>query len=1021
MKKILLSLALVMLLAVSLAFGICAEDAEAGDTACEHDWFFTGYDEENMPTCDIEGIANYECLVCGETKTENVFHRLTAAETIVEGQEPTCTEYGYATYECVWCSVTETRKIAPRHAYEVTETVNATCTEAGSQTFACTLCGDSYTEELPANGHNQKWQYDSTTATCTQAGVETYGCWNCDATFEVEVEAYGHDWNVDDSTLDLEAHTVDRTCNNCGTTEKISSFGMEADPITITIPGSFTASVTGDWTYYTFTHAEGYITFTFDTTNVNALIKDTTGTYETQYFWGGDTTWQGELMASGKYVIAISSSNGSADIAVTTEFEETDVPDFGEIPDKAILIEGTNTAYTSTGKVWYTFETPSLGTVTITVEGNATVSYGTDATALTEYTAPFVDEYGYTTYYIFVESEEEATIIINVEAPVGSMDNPLTIVVGQDNIISTQGGWATYYAQYTPEANGTLTITFDSEKYANVIIQCGTHPYMMYTPVTSGDEIEVSAWTTTYYFGITTEDYAPVEFTLTAAFEETAPEAPEPEIEIGELIGSMDVTTTNSYGYNEEGEYDTYIAESYGQYTFFVPAGLGFYSKTAYDAWKEAEIGFYDNEAGAYVTVTLEAGQEYSFYVGATTEEAWTIDVYYFTHVCEWTETNRVDATCIETGTIYYACECGETKEEVIPVDLVNGHDLYDIEAEIGNPTDNKNGKYALTSGVACDLCGEYIAEPEYSSPDFKINSASLALSQDINIIYTVTLPDGYTNPYMVFYFGDSATEYLVEDFKQIEGTNEYEFKFTGIKFYLMNENVNAYLYATVNGKTAVYNVAEYSVKQYCVNKLKDENSSDELVTLISDLLVAGAKTQIYEGKNTDNLITDVVVAAIGKELSPSADVEVPSDENKKAVTNNSGDYLWKSATLKIGNATYISLEFTATSIENLKIKVNIDGVNYDYYFSAEDFNKVDENKYSIDINQIKASKYASTVTATFWENGVQVCGTATYSVNSYVYSIQNNVNADENALALANALYNYGKSVVAFEAASNN
>jgi len=223
-------------------------------------------------------------------------------------------------------------------------------------------------------------------------------------------------------------------------------------------------------------------------------------------------------------------------------------------------MEGVNYSYESTGKVWYTIEIPTPGTVSFDIEGNATVSYGTDPEALTVYTAPFIEEYGETKYYILVESTEEVTVVVDVEVPKGTMDNPLEIVVGQDNAVSTNGGWSTYYATYYANANGTLTLTFDC---ANAVIQCGTHPYFMQTSVTSGTAIEVSAWTT-YYFGITTSDNMPANFDIAASFEGEVIEPEEPTDNIGTIIDSMDVVTSDTYGYHDK---YTFTADKAGTFT----------------------------------------------------------------------------------------------------------------------------------------------------------------------------------------------------------------------------------------------------------------------------------------------------------------------------------------------------------------------------------------------------------------------------------------------------------------------
>jgi len=42
------------------------------------------------------------------------------------------------------------------HLYVEDVTKSASCTENGIKTFACSLCGDSYTEDIPAAGHQEE-------------------------------------------------------------------------------------------------------------------------------------------------------------------------------------------------------------------------------------------------------------------------------------------------------------------------------------------------------------------------------------------------------------------------------------------------------------------------------------------------------------------------------------------------------------------------------------------------------------------------------------------------------------------------------------------------------------------------------------------------------------------------------------------------------------------------------------------------------------------------------------------------
>ena len=64
---------------------------------------------------------------------------------------------------------------AQSHDYRQTASTAATCTEAGSVTYTCADCGDSYTETVPALGHDYAAADDAgdTIYTCTRCG-DTY-------------------------------------------------------------------------------------------------------------------------------------------------------------------------------------------------------------------------------------------------------------------------------------------------------------------------------------------------------------------------------------------------------------------------------------------------------------------------------------------------------------------------------------------------------------------------------------------------------------------------------------------------------------------------------------------------------------------------------------------------------------------------------------------------------------------------------------------------------------------------------
>lgn len=109
-------------------------------------------------------------------------------------------------------------------------------------------------------------------------------------------------------------------------------------------------------------------------------------------------------------------------------------------------------------------------------------------------------------------------------------------------------------------------------------------------------------------------------FTLTIVGEQ----APE----LGEDSDTLiNVATTDTYTYDVD--VYSYTAKAEGYYTFNVPAGLGFQTKSSYDKNGAPEVDFYDNTNGDTVEIGLKANQTVEFHVAATTKDTWAITVDY--------------------------------------------------------------------------------------------------------------------------------------------------------------------------------------------------------------------------------------------------------------------------------------------------------------------------------------------------------------------------------------------------------
>lgn len=211
-----------------------------------------------QPTCSEKGERTYKCDICGDIYIEDIAKTEHDYEDTVVN--PTCTERGYTEHICKVCADSYKDDYTPAlghdHISQITKQV--ACETDGEKTFTCTRCGDTYTEAIPATGHNDivtvveptctadgytehkckdcgrvvrsdvtkalGHDYDSkitTKASCTEDGVLTYICTRCDESYTEKIPATGHKYNdvVTEASCDKGGYTL-HTCANCGDSYK---------------------------------------------------------------------------------------------------------------------------------------------------------------------------------------------------------------------------------------------------------------------------------------------------------------------------------------------------------------------------------------------------------------------------------------------------------------------------------------------------------------------------------------------------------------------------------------------------------------------------------------------------------------------------------------------------------------------------------------------------------------------------------------------------------------------------------
>lgn len=288
-----------------------------------------------------------------------------------------------------------------------------------------------------------------------------------------------------------------------------------------------------------------------------------------------------------------------------------------------------------------------------------------------------------------------------------------------------------------------------------------------------------------------------------------------------------------------------------------------------------------------------------------------------------------------------------------------------------------------------------------YNLKKLAIKSAYLHVNEDINLIYTVQVPDGFTNAAAEFTFMDNT--YQVTDYT-VGTDGRYSFEFENVTPQHMGEPVDVTVTANYGDYSFSHTNSGYSVRKYCVNML-GKSTDSILRTLLADILVYGEKAQRYTGYKTDALVTD------GVDLADASTYPGLSGLTEKFVGAADPNTFWKAASLHLRNNVTMNLFFCTDDTTNLSVKVSIDGRTETF----TDFTQVEGQPgvYCVSFRDIMATEFGATVSAEFFRSGAKVGNTLKYTVNTYICSKQ--ADSDETLANLVKVLYNYGVSALTY------
>ncbi len=135
-------------------------------------------------------------------------------------------------------------ELVHEHNYRKEITKMPTCTEPGIETYTCD-CGDSYTEEIPAKGHDEGEWSTVVEPTCTTEGKKVLKCTTCGEVLKEEViPALGHtpgEWEITKQADWIHDGEQVKKCTVCG--EILETQVIKANHIPLYIIGGCALAV----------------------------------------------------------------------------------------------------------------------------------------------------------------------------------------------------------------------------------------------------------------------------------------------------------------------------------------------------------------------------------------------------------------------------------------------------------------------------------------------------------------------------------------------------------------------------------------------------------------------------------------------------------------------------------------------------------------------------------------------------------------------------------------------------------
>lgn len=243
-----------------------------------------------------------------------------------------------------------------------------------------------------------------------------------------------------------------------------------------------------------------------------------------------------------------------------------------------------------------------------------------------------------------------------------------------------------------------------------------------------------------------------------------------------------------------------------------------------------------------------------------------------------------------------------------------------------------------------------------------------------------------------------------------------YCFTLTGLTAVRMMDEIEAILYMTKDGKTYRSATDSYSIATYAYAQLDKTTISDSLKSLCANLLVYGAKAQLFKGYRTDAL-ADIDMTEEHRSYCTVLDTVAFGSSNNEQLTDCEAPTVsWVGKTLNLG--TKVGLNFVVStaayegSVEDLSLQISYtdsDGEAKTAVITEKAPYGAAADAYVFAFEELLAAELRSVLTVAVYEGETQISNSLIYSADTYGNGKTGQL------LTLCQALFAYSDSAAAF------